>query len=142
MNDVSIALEHVDLLNRLDRLHIKLLQRRLQLLVIGAGALVDLLDFSPGRTLATITSKLVTSSSYGVCMHCAVKAQRPCARVEQRASLGAVGVEMKRTLRFMLAFVMEKMRSLAWLYSAAVTRVRVTYRCAPRPASWQALRNP
>ena len=59
MNDIAVALEHVDLLNCLDGLHIQLLQRRLQLLVIGAGASDDLLDFSPGRALATITSRLV-----------------------------------------------------------------------------------
>ena len=54
MNDVAIALEHVDLLDRLDGLDVELLQRRLQLLVVGAGALVDLLDFSPGGALATV----------------------------------------------------------------------------------------
>lgn len=53
MNDVAVALEHVDLLNRLDGLHIQLLEGRLQLLVVGAGALVDLLDLSPGSALAT-----------------------------------------------------------------------------------------
>lgn len=52
MDDVAIALEHVDLLNGLNRLNIEFLQRSLELLVIGAGALVDLLDLSPGSTLS------------------------------------------------------------------------------------------
>ena len=54
MNDVAIALEHVDLLNGLDGLDIELLQRRLEFLVVGAGALVDLLDLSAGSSLAAI----------------------------------------------------------------------------------------
>jgi hypothetical protein len=53
VNHIAIALEHVDLLNCLDGLHIELLERRLQLLVVGAGGLVDLLDLSSRRALAT-----------------------------------------------------------------------------------------
>jgi len=52
MYDVSIFLEHVDLLDCLDGLNIELLERRLQLLVVRARALVDLLHLSPGRTLS------------------------------------------------------------------------------------------
>lgn len=48
MNDIAVALEHVDLLNRLDWLDIELLQRCLELLVVGAGAPGDLLDL-PSR---------------------------------------------------------------------------------------------
>ena len=50
MDDIAILLEHVDLLNGLDRLDIELLQRGLQLLVVGAGGLVHFLDFSPWCT--------------------------------------------------------------------------------------------
>lgn len=47
MNDIPILLEHVDLLNGLDRLDVELLERGLQFLVVRAGCLVHLLDFSP-----------------------------------------------------------------------------------------------
>ena len=53
VDHVAIRLEHVDLLNRLDRLHVHLLERRLQLLVVGTRVLMNLLDLSPGSTLAT-----------------------------------------------------------------------------------------
>lgn len=56
MNDVPVLLEHVHLLNGLDGLHIEFLERGLELLVVGAGALVDLLDLSSRRTLATSQS--------------------------------------------------------------------------------------
>ena len=55
MDDVSVALEHVDLLNSLDGLDIELLERGLKLLVVGAGALVDLLDLPARSTLASIS---------------------------------------------------------------------------------------
>jgi len=54
VDDVSISLEHVDLLNSLDGLDIELLERRLQLLVIHSGALVDLLDLSSWCALSTV----------------------------------------------------------------------------------------
>jgi hypothetical protein len=54
MDDISVALEHIDLLNGLDRLHIQLLQARLQLLVVGTSALVDLLDLPAWGAFATI----------------------------------------------------------------------------------------
>ncbi len=47
MDDVPILLEHVHLLDCLDRLHIEFLERGLQLLVVGPGCLVHLLLFSP-----------------------------------------------------------------------------------------------
>lgn len=50
MNDISILLEHVDLLNGLDRLDVELLERGLQFLVVGAGCLVHFLYFSPWCT--------------------------------------------------------------------------------------------
>jgi len=54
VNNIAVRLEHVDLLNRLNRLDIHLLQRGLQLLVVGAAALVGLLDLSPGCALAAV----------------------------------------------------------------------------------------
>jgi hypothetical protein len=54
VDDVSVLLEHVDLLNCLDRLNIKLLQRCLELLVVHSLTLVDLLDLSSWCTLSTI----------------------------------------------------------------------------------------
>ena len=56
MNDVAVRLEHVDLLNCLNWLHVHLLQGRLQLLVVGARALVDLLDLSSRGALASVNS--------------------------------------------------------------------------------------
>ena len=54
MNDVAVALEHVHLLNGLDRLDIELLERRLELLVIAAGPGRRALDLPAGSSLATI----------------------------------------------------------------------------------------
>ena len=54
MNDVAVRLEHVDLLDGLDRLGVELLKRLLELLVVGAGPGGSALDLSPGSTLATI----------------------------------------------------------------------------------------
>jgi hypothetical protein len=54
VDDVSIGFEHVDLLNSLDRLDIELLQRRLQLLIVCALTLVDLLDLSSRCALSAI----------------------------------------------------------------------------------------
>ena len=54
VDDIPVRLEHVDLLNCLDRLNIELLQRRLQLLVIHSGALVYLLDLSSWCAFSTI----------------------------------------------------------------------------------------
>lgn len=56
VNDVSVALEHVDLFNGLDWLHVHLLQRRLELLVIRARALVGLLDLPSWSAFAAIIS--------------------------------------------------------------------------------------
>jgi len=54
VNDIAIALEHVDLLNRLNGLHIQLLQCSLKLLVVGARGLVDLLNLSPWSAFASV----------------------------------------------------------------------------------------
>ena len=58
VDDVSIRLEHVDLLDRLDGLDVHLLQGRLELLVVRAGGLMDLLDFPPWCTLAPVSMLL------------------------------------------------------------------------------------
>ena len=54
MDHVSVLLEHVNLLDRLDRLNIELLQRCLKLLVIGPRALMNLLHLSSRCTLASM----------------------------------------------------------------------------------------
>ncbi len=53
MDDVAIALEHVNLLNGLDGLDIELLQRLLELLVVTRGSDGALLLGSSGSSLAT-----------------------------------------------------------------------------------------
>lgn len=62
VDDVAVRLEHVDFLNGLDRLDIKLLECGLQLLVVRAGALVDLLNLSPRCALSTVHSLLAMSN--------------------------------------------------------------------------------
>lgn len=59
MNDVAVALEHVDFLNLLDGLNIQLLEVRLQLLVVGTSGLVDLLDLASRSTLASVVDVLL-----------------------------------------------------------------------------------
>lgn len=54
VDDVAVLLEHVDLLDALDRLDVQLLESGLELLVIGAGVADDLLDLAAGSTLATV----------------------------------------------------------------------------------------
>jgi len=54
MDDVSVGLEHVDLLNCLDRLNIELLERSLQLLVVHSRTLMNLLYLPSRCTLSTI----------------------------------------------------------------------------------------
>jgi hypothetical protein len=56
VDDISIGLEHVDLLNSLDRLNIELLERRLQLFVVHTSALVHLLDLSSRCALSAVAS--------------------------------------------------------------------------------------
>lgn len=54
MDDVAVALEHVDLLDGLDGLDVQLLKRSLELLVVGASGPVDLLDLPAGCALASV----------------------------------------------------------------------------------------
>ena len=54
VDDVAVRLEHVDLLNGRDGLHVHLLEGRLQLLVVDARGLVDLLDVPAGGSLAAV----------------------------------------------------------------------------------------
>jgi hypothetical protein len=54
MNDVSVFLKHVYFLNRLDGLDVEFLERGLQLLVVGAGRLVDFLGLAARCAFASI----------------------------------------------------------------------------------------
>lgn len=63
MDHIAVLLEHVDLLDALDRLNVHLLQRRLELLVIGARGLVDLLDLAARSTLASVVEIQVSNLS-------------------------------------------------------------------------------
>ena len=56
MNHIAVRLEHIDLLDRLDGLDVHLLERRLQLLVVGSAALVDLLHLSSRSSFAAVES--------------------------------------------------------------------------------------
>lgn len=57
MDDVAITLEHVDLLNSLDRLRVQLLQGSLELLVVvGAAGHITLL-LVPGSALSTYSTR-------------------------------------------------------------------------------------
>ena len=78
VNDVAIALEHVDLLNRLDGLDVHLLERGLQLLVVGARVLVHLLDLPSGRALATVSPYI---------SHCSLSTSR-ITQVYRKSSAG------------------------------------------------------
>lgn len=54
VDDVAVALEHVDLLDSLDGLDVQLLKRSLELLVVGTSGPVDLLDLPAGCALASV----------------------------------------------------------------------------------------
>lgn len=54
VDDVAVGLEHVHLLNGLNRLHIQLLERLLQLLIVAARPGRGPLNLSPGSALATV----------------------------------------------------------------------------------------
>ena len=69
MNDVAVRLEHVDLLDGLDRLGVELLKRLLELLVVGAGPGGSALDLSPGGSLATaqgVSNQMLGGDRFGV----------------------------------------------------------------------------
>ncbi len=61
MDHVPIFLEHVDLLNSLDWLHIEFFQRSLQLLIVGAGGFMNFLHFSPRRAFTTVFAIVLAS---------------------------------------------------------------------------------
>ena len=54
MNHIPVLLEHIHLLDRLDGLHVQLLERGLQLLVVCAGGLVDFFHFSSRGAFASV----------------------------------------------------------------------------------------
>ena len=54
VDNIAILLEHIDLLNSLNRLDVELLKRRLQLFVVHSCALVNLLGLSSGCALSTV----------------------------------------------------------------------------------------
>jgi len=56
VDDVAVGLEHVHFLNGLNGLNVHFLQDSLKLLVIGAGALVNLLDLSSRGAFASVTA--------------------------------------------------------------------------------------
>ncbi len=64
VNHIPVRLEHVDLLNGLDGLHIELLERLLQLLVVAGRSSRGALHLSPGSSLATIYSQPAPSCLY------------------------------------------------------------------------------
>lgn len=66
MDDVAILLEHVDLLNGLDRLSVQLLQRGLELLVIRRRSLVNTLGLAARCTLATVSVSMCAQSLFGL----------------------------------------------------------------------------
>ena len=65
MNHVAVFLEHVDLLNRLDRLDIKLFERRLKLFVVGTCGFMDLFRLSPWGSLAADFGMLLAIGDNG-----------------------------------------------------------------------------
>jgi hypothetical protein len=67
VDDVAVALEHVDLLNGLDGLDIELLEGLLQLLVVTGRPRGGALHLPAGSTLATIFHKCNPSDSSFYC---------------------------------------------------------------------------
>ena len=70
MNDISVFLEHVDLLDGLDGLDVEFLEGRLQLLVVGAGRLVNFLGLAAWCAFASnmgqcVLAKLMEKESGG-----------------------------------------------------------------------------
>ena len=76
MDDVSIRLEHVDLLNGLDRLYVQLLERCLKLLVVDTAGLMNLLDLSSWGTLSSVV--LLSASMYPKSPSCASQLYLSC----------------------------------------------------------------
>lgn len=65
MDHVAVLLEHIDLLNRLDRLHVELFQRRLKFFIVGTRSFVHLFRFSPRRAFAAFFGMLSAIGSNG-----------------------------------------------------------------------------
>jgi hypothetical protein len=61
VDDVAVRLEHVDLLDLSDGLHVHLLEGGLELLVVGASRPVDLLLHTSGSSLAAVTQALASN---------------------------------------------------------------------------------
>jgi hypothetical protein len=70
MNDVAVALEHVNLLDGLDGLGVQLLEGRLQLLVVVGAALNIALLLVPRSTLSTYRTSKRTPSVSLVALFC------------------------------------------------------------------------
>lgn len=70
MDDVSVLLEHVDLLDGLDGLDVHLLEGGLELLVVGTRRLVDLLDLAAGSALASVLCVSLLYLSYLIGIRC------------------------------------------------------------------------
>jgi hypothetical protein len=68
VDDITIRLEHVDLLNVLDGLSVQLLESSLELLVVHSTVLMNLLDLATGSTLSTISvvSEMFLAAVYRV----------------------------------------------------------------------------
>jgi len=68
VDDVAVALEHVNLLDSLDGLDVDLLQGLLKLLVIGTGPSGSSLDLSPGvpLPLSSYVKRQNQNSEYSV----------------------------------------------------------------------------
>jgi hypothetical protein len=98
VDDVSVALEHVDLLNALDGLDVELLQRGLELLVVGTSGPVDLLDLPAGSTLAAIyrvSLAFLMSSSFPVSRLLPIARCGVISRVRDILWCGAVKIEKR-----------------------------------------------
>ena len=76
MDHVAIRLEHVDLLDCLDRLHIELLERLLELLVVGRRPRRGPLDFPTRSALATVRS--LSLASHALRRRCSVGEVEVC----------------------------------------------------------------
>jgi hypothetical protein len=68
MYHISVLLEHVDFLDRLNWLDIQLLKRRLQLLVVSAGGFMDLLRLSSRSAFATRQMSACISGAHIECI--------------------------------------------------------------------------
>jgi hypothetical protein len=142
VDDVAVALEHVDLLDGLNRLDVELLEGGLKLLVVGAGALVDLLDLPARSTLASALPVSLISQKPQVLL---------CGRDHDISMLQLVfpGLWCKRKLRggrgwrrgllTLFTECVSRLSALELLGRACIKRLRAwncgrTYQCAPTPA--------